>query len=87
MTYAIAKATRDQLDAEVSRLSLALKAFPKGPLNLTPDAVRLSPEYRAAKQAYDASWAKLRAFNAWFSKVYGAEIRADRNQRRPAVQA
>lgn len=47
--------------------SAALKAIPgvgSGPMGLTPEHIRLSPEYRAAKTAYDRAFQAVRAENA-----------------------
>lgn len=82
MTFAAAKATRAALDNEVARLGQVLNAFPKGAMGLTPDAVKFSPEFRAAKQAFDVAFAKLRNFNSAFTKAYADEIREERRTRR-----
>ena len=52
------------LEVAVKSASLALKAFTKGPTGLTPDHVKFSPEYRAAKLAFDQAFARMRAFNS-----------------------
>lgn len=54
---------RNHLRSEVDRASEALKVFPRGSMGLTPDHVKLSPEYRAAKGAFDKAFAALRYFN------------------------
>lgn len=82
MTYAEAKATAANIDAEVSAAEVALRSFPAGPMGLTPDSVRVTPEYRAAKLAFDKSFAKLRAFNGTFTKTFAKEIREERRARR-----
>ena len=80
--FAVATATADRLTAEVSRLGTALDAFPRGPMGLTPDAVRTSPEYRAAKTAFDAANARSRNFNGIFIKEFAPELRDQRRIRR-----
>ncbi|MBX9813356.1 MAG: hypothetical protein K2X76_01490 [Sphingomonas sp.] len=88
MTYAIAKAARDQLDREWRAASAALNAIPgvgAGPMGLTPDHIRELSTYREAKAAYDLSFARLRAFNNKFLKLYAADIRADRRRREAAM--
>lgn len=55
---------RDDLEAEVRAAGAALKSFPKGAMGLTPDAVKASPEWKAAKNRYDRAFAALRAFNS-----------------------
>jgi len=76
MNYAIAKAASTRIDNEVTRLGRILQAYPRN-----ADAVRLSPEYRADKLAYDKAFSEMRKFNAWYVKAFKAEIRADRNKR------
>lgn len=70
MTRADATVRQNELYAEVKRLSAILGAFPKGPMNLTPDHIKASPEYRAAKANYNTAFARLRAFNTAFVKTY-----------------
>lgn len=82
MSYSEAKATRDALEAKIFALGGELKAFPKGPTGLTSDSVKNTPEYQVAKQAYDQVNARLRRFNAEFTKIFAKEIRADRDRRR-----
>lgn len=84
-TYTEAKANRDALSAEVDRLSALLNAFPKaGPLRLTPDDVKSSPEFRMTKSFYDAAFAQLRKVNSEFTKTRAKEIRDERRNRVPA---
>ena len=84
MTYLEAKTTRDAIEADVSRLSAVLQSFPTGPMGLTPDATKASPEYRAAKVAFDAAFERSRRFNGLFVKAFADEIRAERLSRRAA---
>lgn len=51
------------LEANVNAASRKLHTFPKGPMGLTPDTVKSTPEYRAAKQEYARAFEALRAFN------------------------
>ena len=81
MNYAIAKAASTRIDNEVTRLGRILQAYPRNAMGLVSDAVRLSPEYRADKSAYDKAFSEMRSFNAWYVKAFKAEIRADRNKR------
>lgn len=56
--------TKEQLWDDCKAAGAALKAFPRGRMGLTPDAVKATPEWRAAKQAYDRAFAALRSFNS-----------------------
>lgn len=55
---------QDNLWNEYRRAGAALNAFPKGHLGLTPDSVKATPEWKAAKQDYERAFSALRAFNA-----------------------
>lgn len=82
--YHIAKAAQAALMVETKNASKTLRAIPgvgSGAMGLTPDAVRLSPEYRAAKAAFDAAFARERAFNGRYVKQFAKEIRAERRAR------
>ena len=78
MTYEEAKRIRDEIEGEGRKVGAILSAFPKGPMNLTPDAVKAAPEWREAKDRSEALFRKLRRFNTWFVKAYAKEIRAER---------
>ncbi len=53
----------DSLNDDLKIKSNVLKTFPKGPMGLTPDDVKSSPEYRKAKADYDKSFHALQYFN------------------------
>jgi hypothetical protein len=68
--YEQAKARRDELESALSAASLALKSFPRLPSGLTPDAVKATPEYQAAKSRYDVAFTNLREFNRQFVRIF-----------------
>lgn len=79
--YIVAKAAKAQIEERVTRTSKILRAIPgvgSGPMGLTPDAVRASPEYRIAKAEFDAAFAALQTFNQRFHKAFATEIKAER---------
>lgn len=81
--FETAKAIRDGLDGEVARTGARLELFPKnGPMGLTPDHVKASPEFRAAKAAFDRAFANLRNFNKTYTVQFAGELRAERAARR-----
>ena len=84
MTFNEAKQLKSQIETEIAGLSAKLAGFPTGAMGLTPDAVKFSPEFRAAKSAFDAAFARLRQFNAFYLKAFRKEVKADRAQRRGA---
>lgn len=59
----VIEAARNAMNARAEKASIALRAFPRGITGLTPDHVRVSPEWQTAKQNYNAAFAELRAFN------------------------
>jgi len=76
-----AKAEGSLLEKEMAEAEAVMRAFPRGPMGLPPESVRLSPEYRAAKARTDRAFARLRAFNGAFVKRFAKELRAERAQR------
>lgn len=71
MTYDEARAKQNELWDAVKTASGVLKGFPKLSNGLTPDRIKFSAEYRAAKATYDAAFRRLRDFNARFHKAFG----------------
>lgn len=88
MEYRNAKARQAQLEQAVKAAELALSAIPGvgcGPFGLTPDKVKVTPEYQAAKAAFDSAFARLRDFNASFVRTFARELRDERRARREAL--
>ncbi len=56
--------TFESIEAEVRAASAALQQFPRGLMGLTPDEVKASPEYQAAKTRYGLAFARLRKWNS-----------------------
>jgi hypothetical protein len=84
MTYEAAKAIKAELEARVTIASAAIRSVKgagSGAMGLTPDAVKFSPEYQAAKRAYDKAHDDMRKFNATFLRLYGREYQAERRRR------
>lgn len=85
MTYATAKAAREALQEQTRIAGDRLKAIPgvgSGPMGLTPDHVKNSPDYKDARLTYDRAFEAERRYNALFVKMYKREIQADRKARR-----
>jgi len=84
MNYSQAKARQTELYQAEKEAGDRLKAIPgvgSGPMGLTPDSVKASPEYRKAKADYDLAFANLRSFNSWFTRTFKKEIRQERRDR------
>ncbi len=82
--YEVLKSRRDRLEAEAKSASDALNAFPKGPMGLTPDDVKASPEFKAARQRYQKAADQLREANSIIAKRFAKEAKADRDAERAA---
>ena len=81
-TYEQGKEIESALICEVDKWSTVLRRFPRGPMGLTDDTVKKTPEYREAKNQFDAAFAKQRLFSAGFTKRYKKEMLAERAERR-----
>lgn len=78
--YQVAKAQSAALYDAHRAAGKALTALPgvgSGAMGLTPENVKQSPAYQAAKRAEREAFAALRSFNADYVKTYAKEIRAD----------
>ena len=63
----------NKLDKAMKEASKALKVFPKGEMGLTPDHIKATPEYKAAKLTYDQAFHMVRYINqvapaAWLKR-------------------
>lgn len=83
--YAAAKAHYDALNLAVEMAGKRLGSINgvgSGPMGLTPDSVKFSPEYREARAAYDRASSMARAFNGAFVREYRRELAEERAARR-----
>lgn len=79
--YAEAKARKAELEAEYERAGRALKALSGGgAMNMTPETVRETSEWKAAKRESDAAFAALRNFNSIYVSRFRREIAQDRRR-------
>lgn len=83
MNYTEAKEISNKLNDDLNNYSLILntKYTEKGPMGLTPDHIKASPEYKADKLNCTIAFNALRSFNKSFVKVFKKEIRAERRLR------
>lgn len=82
MTYEGFKLRRAMIETAMEPLSDYLKAQPKGPMGLTPDAIKATPEWQQNFKAFHALFAQLRNLNAYGNKHFKSEIRAESIARR-----
>ncbi|WP_262880421.1 PLxRFG domain-containing protein [Pseudomonas paralcaligenes] len=77
LTYEKAKADADAARARSAEASKAMEAFPRGATGLTPDDVKATPEWKAAKAESDAALVAEQNANAVVVKNFPKENRAD----------
>lgn len=85
MTFKEAKEHKTHLESVCYAADIALKSIDgvgTGAMGLTPDSVKNSPEYKAAREAFSQSFARLRAFNEFFIKAFKTELKEERNTKR-----
>lgn len=85
--YALALAEHDAIEAECEAANQHWKSVggtQKGPMGLTPDHIKATPEWSAAHTAYDKALRKLQRFNRGFLKQYKREWQATLIERRKA---
>jgi hypothetical protein len=76
--YDEAKLERDRLQAEMQSASAIMQTFPRGEMGLTPDHIKASPEWRAARARYQTALSAMQTFNATFIPRFKKEIAAER---------
>lgn len=64
------------------KASYKLQQYPTDEMGLTPEHVRLSPQFRADKQAYSVSAKALQVFNHKYVKVYGKRRASEKRKLR-----
>lgn len=85
-TFKDAQKYRDEFYANADDASKKLNALansaPKGPMGLTAEHIRLSPEYRALSAEYDRWNKAVRQVNSHINKHFKKEHRAEIDARR-----
>lgn len=76
-TWHEARALQAKWQGEAKVASDALGAMSGGgPMGLTPDPVKFSPAYQAARDVYERAADRLRNLNGWIMRTYRKEARA-----------
>ncbi|MNC28828.1 hypothetical protein D3C76_165270 [compost metagenome] len=81
-TFEQAKEKQDQLNAACDTASNTLNKYPVGPMGLTPDNIKATPEYRRDKACFEIAFKALQDYNKWFCKRWKRELSAFRQQER-----
>lgn len=80
MNYATARAEKLHLELASKQANAALIALSSGgPMGMTPDSVKATPQWQSARKASDKAFNDLRAFNGWFLRTFKTEYVAERN--------
>lgn len=82
VTFDEALLQAEALNTEYLAAGSRLEAFPTGPMGLTPDDVKRTPEFQQAKRQYEVVFQRLRTFNAWYTKTFKKELHAHRQRLR-----
>jgi hypothetical protein len=82
MTFPQALMMSKGLNQDCDVANNLLQTFPKGAFGLTPDDVKSSTEFKAAKFAYDVAFQHLRNFNQYYTKQFKCELVKMRDEKR-----
>lgn len=80
-TYEEAKAIADKLWDASRAAGEVMNKFPKGPMGMTPDEVKKTPEWQKAKRNADSAHNAVRAINDYINRHFKKEYAADRKNR------
>ncbi|MNR06662.1 hypothetical protein D3C85_1227430 [compost metagenome] len=78
MEFQEAKQIANDLENQVAELSKELNKFPRGAMELVPNEVKQSDEYKQASTLYNLTFAKYQKFNQWYVKEYKKELAKER---------
>jgi hypothetical protein len=81
-TYEQGKIIAENLRKDVDKWDCELKKFPRDAMGLTPNDVKESREFKHAMGQFDYAFAKLRLFNAGFTRRYKREMLAEHKKKR-----
>ena len=86
MNYEEAKLHKQELERISDINGNKLNSFEKGEMGLTPDHIKVLPEFQIAKREFDKSFAELRKFNEYFVKTFKKESLKERDEKRRKLQ-
>jgi len=90
LTFATFRAAQNALQFQLDQASKKLETIPghaSGPMGLTPDEVKFTPRYQAARRDCEHAMAALQRLNKAHVKRFAKELRAERDARRAAKLA
>lgn len=78
----IHKQTLENKNIDDSKMLNEFDKYGKTDLGLTPESVKVMPEFQQAKQEFEKSFNELRNFNSYFTKTFKKEYATDRINKR-----
>lgn len=57
----------------------------RGPMGLTPDSIKQTPEWKSAYYKERAAFNAMRDFNMYMARTFKKELRAEREAKRKAI--
>lgn len=82
--YVAAREQAEILNLAVNETSAKMQEFPRGPLGLTPDDVKATPEWQTAYRNFNTAFEALRKFNGTYVEAFADELRHERSAVRAA---
>lgn len=73
------------LDATRQRLAVGMGIDARGPMGLTPDAIKFHAEYQKAWKKERQAFSAMREFNTQYTRVFKRELREERRAKRAAT--
>ncbi len=80
-TFEEAKKVKAQLEENCKLLGSAFDKYPRSAMGLTPDHIKVTPEYQTEKKLYNIAFTQLQNFNKVYVKQFKKEIAKERANR------
>lgn len=80
-TFEEAKKVKARLEENCKLLGSAFDKYPRGAMGLTPDHIKVTPEYQREKKLYNIAFTQLQNFNKVYVKQFKKEIAKERTNR------
>jgi hypothetical protein len=75
------KAKAENAERQAAAVLQQARGTQAGPMGLTPDHVKASPEFQAAYASHAAAFRHMQTVNSWFCKAFKKEYAAERKAR------
>lgn len=81
VTFEDAKKIKAQLEENCKKLGEAFDKYPRGAMGLTPDHIKVTPEYQRERKLYNIAFTQLQNFNKVYVKQFKKELAEERKNR------